>query len=98
MRDARAPNKKVAVHLNSSRRHSHATTRMPTRSAGAIARCRNNFVRWSSEEMVMKRLRTPLGAALPLALGFTFLLGGSENSHAGCQLQSPGGQIKHVVH
>jgi hypothetical protein len=48
--------------------------------------------------MVMKRLRTPLGAAIPLALGFVFLLGGSENSHAGCQLQSAGGQIKHVVH
>jgi hypothetical protein len=48
--------------------------------------------------MVMKRLRTPSGAAIPLALVFAFLLGGSGISHAGCQLQSPGGQIKHVVH
>jgi hypothetical protein len=52
----------------------------------------------SSEETVMKRLRTSTGVALPLALGFAFLLGGFEISHAACQLQSPGGQIKHVVH
>ena len=46
----------------------------------------------------MNRLRSAVGAGVPLALGLAFLIGASEISNAACQLQSPGGQIKHVVY
>ena len=46
----------------------------------------------------MKRLKDVLGAAIPLALGVVFLSGASQSASAGCQLNSPGGQIKRVVH
>src|SRR5262249_32365281 len=46
----------------------------------------------------MNRLRGFLGAAVPLALGVVFLAGGSQSASAACQLNSPGGQIKRVVH
>ena len=46
----------------------------------------------------MKRSRNFLGAAIASALGVTFLAGGSVSASAACQLQSPGGKIKHVVH
>src|SRR5262252_2724162 len=35
---------------------------------------------------------------LPLALGVTLAAGTSVGANAACQLQSPGGQIKHVVY
>jgi arylsulfatase A-like enzyme len=44
----------------------------------------------------MKRTKVILGATIPLAL---LMLGaGSQSASAGCQLNSPGGQIKRVVH
>lgn len=46
----------------------------------------------------MKRLKAVLGASIPLALGVAFLGAASQSASAGCQLNSPGGQIKHVVH
>ncbi len=39
-----------------------------------------------------------MGAAVPLALGVAFATGASVAANATCQLQSPGGDIKHVVH
>src|ERR1700682_732201 len=46
----------------------------------------------------MKPLKAILGAAIPFALGVTFLSAASQSASAGCQLNSPGGAIKHVVH
>ncbi|SHJ57063.1 hypothetical protein SAMN05444159_0943 [Bradyrhizobium lablabi] len=46
----------------------------------------------------MKRLKDVIGASIPLALGVVFLGAASQSAAAGCQLNSPGGQIKHVVH
>ena len=46
----------------------------------------------------MKRLRTFLGASIPLALGVLFLGTASQSASAACQLNSPGGQIKRVVY
>jgi hypothetical protein len=45
----------------------------------------------------MKRLKA-LGASIPLALGVVFLGAATQSASAACQLNSPGGQIKHVVH
>lgn len=45
----------------------------------------------------MKRFKAVLGASIPLALGVVFLGAASQSASAGCQLNSPGGQIKHVV-
>jgi hypothetical protein len=45
----------------------------------------------------MKRLKA-LGASIPLALGVVFLGAAAQSASAACQLNSPGGQIKHVVH
>jgi hypothetical protein len=46
----------------------------------------------------MKRLKDFLGASIPLALGVVFLGAASQSASAGCLLNSPGGQVKHVVH
>jgi hypothetical protein len=46
----------------------------------------------------MKRLKNFLGASIPLALGVVFLGAASQSASAGCQLNSPGGQVKRVVH
>ncbi len=45
----------------------------------------------------MKRLKAFLGASIPLAIGAVFLCTVSQSASAACQLNSPGGQIKHVV-
>ena len=42
----------------------------------------------------MNRVRT----ILPLVLGVSLATGASVAANAACQLQSPGGQIKHIVH
>src|SRR5215471_15450199 len=42
----------------------------------------------------MRRLKT----IIPLMLGVTLAAGASVGANAACQLQSPGGQIKHVVY
>src|ERR1700738_2809285 len=49
------------------------------------------------QERAMKRLKAVLGASIPLALGVVFLGAASQSASAACQLNSPGGQIKHVV-
>jgi arylsulfatase A-like enzyme len=46
----------------------------------------------------MKRLKAVLGASIPLALGIVFLGTVSQSASAGCQLNSPGGHVKRVVH
>ena len=46
----------------------------------------------------MKRFKTFLGTSLSVALGAVFLSTASESAYATCQLNSPGGQIKHVVY
>src|SRR5215471_16841417 len=46
----------------------------------------------------MIRLRILRALATPLLLGATFLGGAFGSAQAACQLQSPGGQIQHVVH
>ena len=46
----------------------------------------------------MIRLRTSLCAAVSLALGVAVATGASVGANAMCQLQSPGGNIKRVVH
>ena len=46
----------------------------------------------------MIRLRTSLGAAISLALGIAVATGASVAANATCQLQSPGGNIKRVIH
>ena len=46
----------------------------------------------------MKRLKTLLGASLPVALGVVFLSTASESASAACQLNYPGGQITRVVY
>src|SRR5215813_7116259 len=46
----------------------------------------------------MNRSRTVFGMATPLLLGAALLVGGSQTASAACQLNSPGGQIKRVVH
>jgi arylsulfatase A-like enzyme len=46
----------------------------------------------------MKRLKPVLGALIPLTFGVLLLDAASQSAFAGCQLNSPGGQIKHVVH
>jgi hypothetical protein len=46
----------------------------------------------------MKPLPGYLGAAASLLLGAAFLTGGVQSAGAACQLQSPGGQVKRVVH
>lgn len=45
----------------------------------------------------MKRLKAALGASIPLALGVLFLGTASQSASAGCQLNSPGGQVKLVI-
>jgi arylsulfatase A-like enzyme len=47
---------------------------------------------------MMKRFKTFLGTSLSVALGAMFLSTASESAYAACQLNSPGGQIKHVVY
>jgi arylsulfatase A-like enzyme len=49
-------------------------------------------------ERAMKRLKAVLNASIPLALGVVFLGAASQSASAVCQLNSPGGQIKRVVH
>lgn len=46
----------------------------------------------------MKRLKAFLGASIPLALGVVFLSTASQSASAACQLNAPGGQVKHVVY
>ena len=46
----------------------------------------------------MKRLKAFLGASIPLALGVVFLGAASQSASAACQLNSPGGQVKHVIY
>ena len=46
----------------------------------------------------MKRLKDFLGASIPLALSVVFLGAASQSASAACLLNSPGGQVKHVVH
>ena len=46
----------------------------------------------------MKRLKALLGGSIPLTLGVVFLGAATQSASAACQLNSPGGQIKHVVH
>jgi hypothetical protein len=46
----------------------------------------------------MKRIKSVFSASIPLALGVVFLGAASQSASATCQLNSPGGQIKHVVH
>ena len=46
----------------------------------------------------MKRLKDFLGASIPLAIGVVFLGAASQSASAACLLNSPGGQVKHVVH
>ena len=46
----------------------------------------------------MNRLRTVLGVATPFLLGAALLIGGSQSASAACQLKSPSGQVKRVVH
>jgi arylsulfatase A-like enzyme len=46
----------------------------------------------------MKRLKAFLGASIPLALGVAFLGAASQSASAACQLNSPGGQVKHVIY
>src|ERR1700732_2543408 len=46
----------------------------------------------------MKRLKAFLGASIPLALGAVFLGTATQSASAACQLNSPGGQVKHVVY
>lgn len=46
----------------------------------------------------MKRIKSVFSASIPLALGIVFLGVASQSASATCQLNSPGGQIKHVVH
>jgi hypothetical protein len=45
----------------------------------------------------MKRNKLGLRASLPMALGLVFFGGVSQSAMAACQLNSPGGQVKHVV-
>jgi hypothetical protein len=47
---------------------------------------------------MMKRFKTFLGTSLSVALSAMFLSTASESAYAACQLNSPGGQIKHVVY
>jgi hypothetical protein len=47
---------------------------------------------------MMKRFKTFLGTSLSVALGAVFLSTASQSAYAACQLNSPGGQIKHVVY
>jgi hypothetical protein len=49
-------------------------------------------------ENAMKRFNAALGAPITLALSLLFLGTASQSALAGCQLNSPGGQIKRVVH
>jgi hypothetical protein len=46
----------------------------------------------------MKRLKAVLSASIPLALGVVFLGAAAQSASAACQLNSPGGQVKHVIH
>src|SRR5882672_11214772 len=46
----------------------------------------------------MNRWQDIFGIAGPLLLGAAILTGGAQSASAACQLQSPGGQVKHVVH
>src|SRR5882757_7737441 len=46
----------------------------------------------------MNRWQDIFGIAGPLLLGAAILTGGAQSASAACQLQSPGGRVKHVVH
>jgi arylsulfatase A-like enzyme len=46
----------------------------------------------------MKRLKALLGVSIPLTLGVVFLGAATQSASAACQLNSPGGQVKHVVY
>jgi hypothetical protein len=46
----------------------------------------------------MKRLKPGLGAIIPFTFGVALLGAAPQSASAGCQLNSPGGQIKHVIH
>jgi hypothetical protein len=48
--------------------------------------------------MTMKRLKALLGASIPLALAAVFLGAASQSASAACQLNAPGGQVKHVIY
>jgi hypothetical protein len=45
----------------------------------------------------MKRLKAAFSASIPLTLGVVFLGAVSQSASAGCQLNSPGGQVKRVI-
>src|ERR1700682_4223415 len=49
-------------------------------------------------ERAMKRLKAAFRASIPLTLGVMFLGAVSQAASAGCQLNSPGGQVKRVIH
>ena len=46
----------------------------------------------------MHRLRTVFGVTTPLLLGAALLISGSQSASAACQLRSPSGHVKRVVH
>src|ERR1700716_2109923 len=46
----------------------------------------------------MNRWQDIFGIAAPVLLGAAILTGGAQSASAACQLHSPGGQIKRVVH
>src|SRR5258707_14456256 len=46
----------------------------------------------------MNRWQDIFGIAGPLLLGAAILTGGAQSASAACLLNSPGGQVKHVVH
>jgi hypothetical protein len=50
------------------------------------------------QERAIKRLKAVLGASIPLARGVVFLGAAAQSASAACQLNSPGGQVKHVIH
>jgi hypothetical protein len=45
----------------------------------------------------MMKPNSVFSAAIPLALGVVFLGAASQSASAACQLNSPGGQVKHVI-
>src|SRR5713226_5825162 len=76
-------------------RHSPATTLQPYSLHRQEFRKRVGEERRRSQERAMIQLRTGLCA---LAFGAAVATGASVAANATCQLQSPGGNIKRVVH
>jgi hypothetical protein len=50
------------------------------------------------QERAIKRLKAVFGASIPLARGVVSLGAAAQSASAACQLNSPGGQVKHVIH